>query len=69
MGETRIELPKEFNLYDVKDYYYWYVIQGKIPEDVFWEKEISFVKGLVMNDIVYEEWLSYMMAKERKKHG
>ncbi len=45
------------------------MVKGVIPENVFWTEDISFVKGLVMNDIAYEEWLSYMIEKEGKKHG
>ena len=45
------------------------MIKGPIPEVTFWNKDISFVRGLLFNDIAYEEWLSYQIEKEKKQHG
>lgn len=56
-------------MHDVKDSYYWYVIKGPVPDKVFWNMDICFVKGLIIDDIAYEQWLAYQMKKEEKKHG
>ena len=41
----------------------------EIPEDVFLNAEIPFLDRIVANKTAYDEWLSSVMEKERKKVG
>lgn len=53
----------------IEDYYTYYVQIMEIPEDVFWNAEIPFLDRIVANKTAYDEWLSSVMEKERKKIG
>ena len=53
----------------IEDYYTYYVQIMEIPEDVFWNAEIPFLDRIVANKAAYDEWLSSVMEKERKKIG
>lgn len=53
----------------IEDYYTYYVQIMEIPEDVFWNAEIPFLDRIVANKTAYDEWLSSVMEKERKKVG
>lgn len=53
----------------IEDYYTYYVQIMEIPEDVFWNAEIPFLDRIVANKTAYDEWLSGVMEKERKKIG
>lgn len=48
---------------DVKDYYFMYVMKAGINEDVFWNADISFIRGLLANINAYDKWLSYRQYK------
>ena len=53
----------------IEDYYTYYVQIMEFPEDVFWNAEIPFLDRIVANKTAYDEWLSSVMEKERKKIG
>lgn len=53
----------------IEDYYTYYVQIMEIPEDVFWNAEIPFLDRIVANKTAYDEWLTSVMEKERKKVG
>lgn len=53
----------------IEDYYTYYVQIMEIPEEVFWNAEIPFLDRIVANKTAYDEWLSSVMEKERKKIG
>lgn len=57
----------DFELEDIEDYYTYYVLILKIPEDIFWYADISFLLGVVENKAAYDGWLDYMIERERKK--
>lgn len=38
-----------------------------IPEDIFWNAEISFLDRVVDNKVAYDEWLSDVTEKERER--
>lgn len=57
----------DFELEDIEDYYTYYVLILKIPEDIFWYADISFLLGVVENKAAYDGWLDYMIKRERKK--
>lgn len=56
-------------LIDVKDHYYWYCVVGKMSEDVFWNKSIAFVNGIIFNENSFKNWLGYQEKKERRRNG
>jgi hypothetical protein len=57
----------DFILEDVEDYYTYYVLILKIPEDIFWYADISFLAGVVANKTAYDGWLEYQIKREREK--
>lgn len=57
----------DFILEDVEDYYTYYVLILKIPEDIFWYADISFLLGVVANKTAYDGWLDYVTKREREK--
>ena len=57
----------DFILEDIEDYYTYYVLILKIPEDIFWYADISFLLGVVENKAAYDGWLDYMIKREREK--
>lgn len=64
-----IKLPK-FKLEDLEDYYTYYVLILKIPEQTFWDSDIQFLNRIAKNKAAYDGWLSYAIKKEgERKHG
>ena len=57
----------DFILEDVEDYYTYYVLILKIPEDIFWYADISFLLGVVENKTAYDGWLDYVIKRDREK--
>jgi hypothetical protein len=57
----------DFELEDIEDCYTYYVLILKIPEDIFWFADISFLLGVVENKAAYDGWLNYMLNREREK--
>lgn len=66
--EQRIKLPK-FELEDVEDYYTYFVLILKVPEDIFWYADYSFLLGVVENKTAYDGWLDYTLERERAQTG
>lgn len=64
--KSKITMP-EFELEDIEDYYTYYVLILKIPEDIFWYADISFLRGVVENKSAYDGWLAYTLEREREK--
>lgn len=44
-----------------------YVVIGKVPENLFWFADISFIEGLRLNKNTYDKWLSYEENKLRER--
>jgi hypothetical protein len=57
----------DFVLEDVADYYTYYVLILKIPEDIFWYADISFLIDVVEDKAAYDGWLDYQLKREREK--
>lgn len=52
---------------DVEDAYTYYVLLLGIPEDVFWDADISFLRGVVDNKSAFDGWQNYVRYKERER--
>ena len=59
-------MPKDMTLEDVKDHYFWYVIQAGISENLFWNGDISFINGVLSDKSAYDKWLSYQTERRQK---
>lgn len=57
----------DFILEDIEDRYTYYVLILKIPEDIFWYADISFLLGVVENKTAYDGWLDYAIKREQDK--
>jgi hypothetical protein len=57
----------DFILEDIEDCYTYYVLILKIPEDIFWYADISFLLGVVENKAAYDGWLDYALKREQEK--
>lgn len=64
--KKKITVP-EFALEDVEDYYTYYVLILKIPEDIFWYSDYSFLLGVVENKTAYDAWVDYVTERELKE--
>lgn len=62
--ESKIKPPK-FSLETVEDSYTYYVLILKIPEDIFWYADYSFLLGVVENKTAYDGWLNYVLDREQ----
>lgn len=60
--KDKIRIPK-FEIEDIADAYTFYVIIGELPEDIFWDADISFVREVAANANTYRTWLSNEQAK------
>lgn len=60
--------PPRFTLEEIEDYYTLYVLIYGIPENVFWNYDVSFVLNVADNKAAYEGWLSGEREAERKRH-
>ena len=56
----------DFDLEDVEDYYTYYVLILDISEELFWNADISFLRGVVENRLAYKSWIDYVREKEAK---
>ena len=54
---------------EIEDYYTWYVIIMKLPDELFWKSEIRFLDRIVENKAAYEGWLAYATRKESERYG
>ena len=63
-----IKLPK-FELYEIEDYYTFYVIIMEIPENTFWENDLRFLDAVLRNKAAYDRWLRYAIEKEGERRG
>lgn len=64
--KNEISLPKEFKLNDTKDRYYWYVVKGPICEELFWNADVAFINGILINDTAYENWKDWQIHLKEK---
>lgn len=51
----------------MEDAYTYYVLLLGIPETIFWDADISFLKGVVADKSAYDGWESYVRYKERQR--
>ena len=63
---NKYKLPK-FELFEIEDFYVYYVEILKISEDVFWNADIPFIDGLVKNKTAFNNWKNGIIEKERRK--
>ena len=52
----------------MEDYYTYYVLILEIPEEIFWYADYSFLLGVVENKTAYDNWLNYVLERERKNN-
>lgn len=62
--KNKIKVPS-FDLETIEDYYTYYVMILKIPEQLFWYADISFVKNVAENKSAYDGWLSSELERSR----
>lgn len=48
---------------DIEDYYTFYVLILGVPENIFWNYDLSFVFNVADNKTAYDNWL----ASEREQ--
>ena len=41
----------------------------EISEEAFWFCDYSFLLGIVENKVAYDDWVNYVIEKERKKQN
>lgn len=63
--KNEIKLPRDFQLFDIKDWYYWCVCNFGISEKLFWNADISFLQGVVADKQAYDQWLSYQIKRRK----
>jgi len=54
-------------LEDIEDYYTFYVLILGIPENIFWNYDLSFVMNVADNKSAYENWLSSEKEKRERE--
>lgn len=59
--------PPNFELETVEDCYTYYVLILKIPEDIFWYADYSFLLSVVENKTAYDGWLNYVLNREQDR--
>lgn len=60
--DTKIVLPK-FTLADLEDYYCYFVLLNKIPEETFWNCEIPFIEAVTVNKNAVDGFMNYQQHK------
>lgn len=45
----------------------YYVLILKIPEDIFWYADLSFLLGVAEDKAAYDAWLDYAIEKESER--
>lgn len=61
-------MPK-FTLVEVEDFYTLYVQVSGVPEDIFWNADLSFINGIVRNKRAFGDYVNYARRKEMEKHS
>lgn len=62
--------PPKFTLDEIEDYYTYYVLILKIPDHVFWERDLRFLDRIAEDKVAYDAWLRYAVKKEgERRHG
>lgn len=51
----------------MEDAYTYYVLLLGIPEELFWDADISFLLGVVENKAAYDGWSNYVARRKREK--
>ncbi len=59
---NKIDIPK-FKLCDLEDYYCYYVLLNKIPENTFWNCDIAFLEGITMDKNAFDGFMNYQEHK------
>lgn len=67
-GKTsnKFKLPK-FELFEIEDFYVYYVEILGISENAFWNADIPFLDGVVRNKTAFKNWENSIIEKERRK--
>ena len=51
----------------MEDAYTYYVLLLGIPESVFWDADISFLKGVVENKAAFDGWEAYVSRRRTER--
>lgn len=51
----------------MEDAYTYYVLLLGISEELFWNADISFIKGVVDDKAAFDGWENYVRRKERER--
>ena len=65
-NKRKVRIPK-FELYEIEDYYTYYVEILGISESLFWNADISFVKTVAENKSAYDGWVNYVRGQEMER--
>ena len=56
----------ELDISEVEDAYTYYVLVVGVPEALFWDADVWFVREVATNKAAYEAWLNAEVAKRRE---
>ena len=51
----------------MEDAYTYYVLLLGIPEDIFWDADYSFLRGVVENKSAFDGWQNYVRHKDSER--
>lgn len=54
-------------MHSIDEYYTYYVQLLGISEEIFWRKDIAFVKNIAENKDAFDGWQKYALEKERER--
>lgn len=60
-------MPPKFEVEDVEDAYTYYVLVLGIPETIFWDADISFLRGVVEDKAAYDGWSAYVQRRKAEE--
>lgn len=54
---------------EIEDYYTYYVHIVGVSEDIFWNADVSFVRGVADNFGAYDSWKNFVREEVIKRDG
>ena len=60
-------MPPDFEIEDIEDAYTYYVLLLGIPETIFWDADVAFLRGVVEDKAAYDGWTAYVSRRRRAK--
>ena len=61
------EVPPRFEIEDVEDAYAFYVLMLGISEELFWDADISFLRGVVEDKTAYDGWSASVQRRKAER--